>query len=261
MTEQAWNVFCNFKAEYKSQIELWMKRAAALPALQKSVADFYKTPEYPVETPIVYNRALDDISIEDDIKLIMIGDNPGKEEQLAKNNRYLVGQAGKIAEGYFRKNPELEINFRKNVIILNKTPIHSAKTNHLKKIAAQGGSEIANLIEETQIWMAQKTAELHINLCKSCDEGNLPELWLIGYSEVKPKAIFEKYRDKLKATYADSPYWNQVYTFQHFSMNRFPIDLSDFIKNNITKTDDNRNISLIDAIHALGKKHTNEIFG
>lgn len=255
MTDQAWSIFCNFKTEYKSQIEQWMKRAENLPFLQKTAADFYKTPQYPVETPIVYNRALDEITKTNDIKLILIGDNPGKDEQLEKNNKYLVGQAGKIAESYFRKNSALGIDFRKNVIILNKTPIHSAKTNHLKKIASIGGNDIEHLIEETQIWMAQKTANLHMELCKACNSQQLPELWLVGYGELKPKAIFEKYRNELKKTYANNSFWNQVYTFQHFSMNRFTIDLGNFMNES-----ENKSLSLEQAIHKLGAKHTAEIF-
>lgn len=258
MTEQAWKIFCNFKTEYKSQIEKWMEKAENLPELQKSAANFYKTPDYPIETPIVYNRALDEISPEDEIRLIVIGDNPGKDEQLAKNNKYLVGQAGKIAEGYFKKNPELQIDFRKNVIILNKTPIHSAKTNHLKKIASEGGQKIAELIEETQIWMAKETAKLHINLCTSCNSSPFPELWLVGYSELKEKCIFEKYRDELKNFYKSNNqnYWNQVYTFQHFSMNRFTIDLNNFRENS-----ENSNLTLLESIHTLGTIHRHEIFG
>ena len=47
-----------------------------------------------MQTPIVYNTALDEITKNDDIKLIVIGDNPGKDEQLLQNQKYLVGQAG-----------------------------------------------------------------------------------------------------------------------------------------------------------------------
>ena len=135
MTEEQWKVFCKFKKELKSKVEEWAESAPALSRLQREAALAAKTPLYPFETTVVYNRALDDLTPEDQIKLIVIGDNPGKDEQLAKNNRYLVGQAGKIAEGYFRRNPELGVDFRKNVIILNKTPVHSAKTNQLKQIA------------------------------------------------------------------------------------------------------------------------------
>ena len=246
MTEQQWKYFCDFKDDLRSKIEEWKASAPELTKLQKDAAILAKTPEYPFETTVVYNRALDDITKDDDIKLIVIGDNPGKDEQLAKNNRYLVGQAGKIAEGYFRRNPELGINFRRNVIILNKTPVHSAKTAQLKTIAKLGGSEIADLIQKSQIWMAEKTAALHAALGT--------ELWLVGYSELKDKGIFCAYRDTLKASCTKEA-WERVYVFQHFSMNRFSIDLGDYIK-----AAKKENAPLESNIHELGVLHRNEIF-
>ena len=249
MTEEQWKVFCKFKKELKSKVEEWAESAPALSRLQREAALAAKTPLYPFETTVVYNRALDDLTPEDQIKLIVIGDNPGKDEQLAKNNRYLVGQAGKIAEGYFRRNPELGVDFRKNVIILNKTPVHSAKTNQLKQIARQGGPEIAGLIRESQNWMAKKTAALHAALGT--------ELWLVGYSELKDKGIFCLYRDSLKAALAgDKKAWERVYVFQHFSMNRFTIDLSEYIE-----AGKKENAPLESNIHELGVLHRKEIFG
>ena len=247
MTEAQWNSFCNFKNDFKKQVEEWKKAAPELTKLQREAALFAKTPEYPFETTVVYNRALDDLTPQDEIKLIVIGDNPGKDEQLAKNNRYLVGLAGKIAEGYFRKNPELGVDFRRNVIILNKTPLHSAKTAQLKTIAKQGGEKISQLIQESQIWMAQKTAELHKALGT--------ELWLVGYSELKDKGIFSAYRDTLKASCPQEA-WDKVYVFQHFSMNRFTIDLSDFIE-----AEKKEKAPLESNIHELGLLHRKEIFG
>ena len=259
MTEQQWKIFCDFKEDLKKQVELWSSVAPELKDLQKSAALAAKTPDYPFETPVVYNRALDEICQEDDIRLIVIGDNPGKDEQLSINNKYLVGQAGKIAEGYFKKNPCLNIDFRKNVIILNKTPVHSAKTNQLKFITTQGGKKIADLIEESQIWMAERTARLHADLCRAADSTeNHTELWLIGYSELKDKKIFVKYRDTLKAAYMNyaPEVWEKVFVFQHFSMNRFPIDLKEFIAAEKKETQ-----PLNEVIHELGSKHKIEIFG
>ena len=247
MTQQQWNYFCDFKDQFKSQVEEWKKAAPELTELQRQAALQAKTPEYPFETSVVYNRALDELTPEDEIKLIVIGDNPGKDEQLAKNNKYLVGQAGKIAEGYFRKNPELGVDFRKNVIILNKTPIHSAKTLQLNTIAKQGGEKIAALIKESQLWMAQKTAQLHAALGT--------ELWLVGYSELKPRRIFCPYRDQLKAS-CSLEAWARVYVFQHFSMNRFTIDLADFVK-----AGKKEKAPLESNIHELGLLHRKEIFG
>lgn len=247
MTEQQWKDFSTFKSEFRQKVEEWTAVAPELQELQKFAAEKTSTPTYPFEIPVVYNLALDSVTPQDEIKLIVIGDNPGKDEQRAKNSRYLVGQAGKIAEGYFKKNPELGIDFRKNVIILNKTPVHSAKTAQLKILEKQGGEKIAVLIKESQSWMAKKTAELHSSLGT--------ELWLVGYSELKPRGIFCEYRDELMQTCSREA-WDRTYVFQHFSMNRFTIDLSDFIKAAAKE-----NAPLMSNIHELGIIHRKEIFG
>ena len=259
MTKKQWQAFCEFKEIFSAKVEEWKKSAPELTELQREAARAAKTPGYPFETSVVYNRDLDRVTEDDKINLIVIGDNPGKDEQLLKNNRYLVGQAGKIADGFFKRNPELQTDFRKNVIILNKTPVHSAKTAQLKKIMKDGGEKICRLVEESQLWMAEQTAKLHCALVEGAESVQgaaggvfpVPELWLVGYSELKPKHFFIPYRDRLKATYqAQNPeVWNKVYVFQHFSMNRFTIDLSEF----------SDEVSL-QKIHELGIKHKNEIF-
>lgn len=276
MNEQQWNYFCNFREDFKNKISEWGLRIPELKELQKAAAISAKTPPYEFQTPVVYNRDLDKISRNDQIKLIVIGDNPGKDEQLAVNNRYLVGQAGKIAEGYFKRNPELQIDFRKNVIILNKTPVHSAKTAQLKIMAKSGGKKMVDLLLETQLWMAEQTANLQKNLQNFSDMENPgPELWLVGYSELKNKGIFIPYRNELKKNFEKAergqtsnemnttggqtslylPSWNSVYIFQHFSMNRFSIDLQEYINNE--KLGDR---PLIENLHALGTLHKNQIF-
>lgn len=245
MTEQQWNAFSEFRNEFKLQCQKWSTQCPQLQHLQASAAQAAHTPSYPFQTPVVYNTDLDKITAESNIALIVIGDNPGKDEQLTQNQRYLVGQAGKIAEGYFRRNPELKIDFRQNVIILNKTPIHSAKTNQLKTIVKEGGLGVKQLLDQTQIWMAEHTAKLQTQL--GC------QLWLVGYSELKPKGIFSLYRDSLQKFYTENPNeWEKVFVFQHFSMNRFSIDLNEH-------TD--KKISLQENICKLGKLHKEEIFG
>ena len=247
MNKNQWDAFCQFRSAFKQKILEWNELVPALPDLQKKAAELAKTPAYPFENPIVYNTALDKINAEDDIKLIVIGDNPGKDEQLTKNQRYLCGQAGKLGEGFFKKHPELEIDFRRNVIILNKTPVHSAKTLQLKKIIELGGKPVASLILESQRWMAEETAKLHQRLENT-------ELWLVGYSELKQGHFFEPYRHAFKAAYTNAPQqWQKVYVYQHFSMNRFSIDLKDFSKQNPTLT-------LKEQLSELGLRHKNEIF-
>ena len=242
MTREQYIAFDAFRNEFKAKITEWNSLAPELLKLQKEAAKDAKTPSYSFETPVVYNRALDEITENDEIKIIVIGDNPGKDEQLLKNNKYLVGQAGKLGEGFFKKKPELGIDFRKNAIILNKTPVHTAKTNQIKYLLKNGSQEIKNLLEETQGWMAQKTAELA--------EKINAEIWLVGYSELKPKGLFSRYREILK-TYANL---KNLFVFQHFSMNRFTIDLANF-------QTQHKNLSLKEAIETLGKEHLREIFG
>ena len=247
MTEEEWKIFCDFRTNFRRKTEEWSAYSTELLPLQAASSQ-KDTPPYPIETSVVYNRALDDVMQGDEIKLIVIGDNPGKDEQLSKNNRYLVGQSGKIAEGFFRRNQELGTDFRKNVIILNKTPIHTAKTAHLKYVSKNGGDKIVSLIKESQVWMAKETARLHKALGST-------ELWLVGYAELKARGIFTLYRDVLKEPYKDDTNaWDRVFVFQHFSMNRFLIDLKDF-------RSEHKNLTLKASIEMLGEAHKNEIFG
>ncbi len=252
MTNFQWECFNKFRNTFKDMVTQWNNQAKSLIIVQEKAMEFFKNVDYELQTPIVYNTALDEITQNDEIKLIVIGDNPGKDEQLAKNQKYLVGQAGKLGNSFFKNHDELGIDFRKNVIILNKTPIHSAKTNQLKKFATFGGKEIENLIKETQIWMAQETAKLHQKLLQGSENKDFPQLWLVGYSELKEKGIFTDYKNELKKQYQTSA-WDNVFVYQHFSMNRFSIDLKEF-------STENKNLDLKTQLKTLGKKHKDEIF-
>jgi len=71
---------------------------------------------------------------------------------------------------------------------------------------------------------------------------------------LKDKGIFTSYRDALYKAYANNPVaWNSVYVFQHFSMNRFLIDLTAYQEKHKSKM-------LNEAIHELGAIHRGEIF-
>ena len=270
MKEKEWNAFYRFRAEYKEACIEYAAAAGyaysqpsskqcaaqqfsesgkgagriALAELQKQAALAGGTPDYPVETPIVYNHSLDDVAEKDDIKLILVGDNPGKNEQLHKNQRYLTGLAGKIANNFFKANPPLGIDFRKNVIILNKTPIHTAKTKQLSYLLKEdktGG--FRRFFEETQVFTAEKTAALQKAL--ACP------LWLVGYSELKPKGLFSVYAETLKKAFGTEKN-PPLYLYQHFSMNRFLIDL----KENYGST-----LPLEKNLELLGLRHRTEILG
>ncbi len=251
MNEDQWRAFSEFAHRFKNKCEDWLDRAEKfepgwLAGIERNAAREAGNPEYPLETPLVYNRALDDVRPDDEIKIILVGDNPGKDEQLKKNRKYLVGQAGKLGNGFFAKHPELAVDFRKNVIILNKTPIHTAKTNQLAKASKLGGPQFTALLEETQIWMARETAELQRRL--QCS------LWLVGYGELRGKGLFAAYARELSREYASgrAKDADRVALYQHFSMNRFSIDLAD-------RYDDAKNLG--ENLSSIGRFHRNEILG
>lgn len=285
MTHDQFTAFSAFRERFRAHVTAWSSDADlmnALASLQKEAAKADSVPDYPIETPIVYNTALDEITESDDIRIIVIGDNPGKNEQLTTNRKYLVGQAGKIAEGFFRRNPELGIDFRKNAIILNKTPLHTAKTKELAMFAdkvsdaykAGGDSKtadafktggatndqsvansavsisqrIAALFDETQRFMARETAALQ----KALDTPESPcAIWLVGYAELKPRGLFTMYRDILADEYRARPE-NNLYVYQHFSMNCFTTDL---------KKRADPALSLAENLRVIGCEHRKEIFG
>ena len=117
MTNFQWECFNKFRNTFKDMVTQWNNQAKSLIIVQEKAMEFFKNVDYELQTPIVYNTALDEITQNDEIKLIVIGDNPGKDEQLTKNQKYLVGQAGKLGNSFFKNHDELGIDFRKNVII------------------------------------------------------------------------------------------------------------------------------------------------
>ena len=224
MKDCAWEKFVSLRKRFRHLVEKLDRSLPKLKSIQQELADKRgsgKNSSYTVETPVVYNTALDDITINDNIKLILVADNPGRREQALENRRYLVGPSGKIACKFFRDNPSLGIDFTKNVIILNKTPIHTPRTNELREICRiekqTGGSAVATALEKSQKDMACLLFEFHETL-------GVP-VYIIGYSEMKNGGIFETYTEMLRQLYADKEQmYNKIYFYRHFSMNQFTID-------------------------------------
>jgi hypothetical protein len=222
MNRAAWNQFVKARNHYRSEIEKLPVKLPELRAVQQKLINS-RSPSYTVETPIVYNSALDDVKADGEIRLILVADNPGRREQMAENRRYLVGPSGKIAEKFFRDNPALGINFRKNVIILNKTPVHTPRTAELKELCRLGGSVLETAIAESQRTMARLLLEFHRALVS--EDGTALPVWITGYSEMKKGGVFETYTNELKTIYGGTDLKDSVFLYRHFSMNQFTIDL------------------------------------
>jgi hypothetical protein len=229
LKRSAWNRFVKAKDRFRFETEELARSLPKLKSIQQKLADSRtansraeKNSSYIVQTPVVYNSALDDVTSGDEIKLILVADNPGRREQAQENRRYLVGPSGKIAQKFFRDNPALEIDFLKNVIILNKTPIHSPRTIELLELCRldeeTGSRALAAALQESQRTMASLLLDFH--------EALQTPVWIIGYSEMRKGGIFEVYTERLKSLYAEKKeMYKQIYFYRHFSMNQFTIDL------------------------------------
>ena len=227
MNPNIWNSFTKAKEEFRGLVG---ELERVLPQLQGIQQEFVnsrsdgKNSAYNVETPVVYNSALDELTLNDEIKLILVADNPGRREQAAENRRYLVGPSGKIAAKFFRDNPVLGIDFYKNVIILNKTPIHSPRTIELRQLCSmeKGINSKTKTISE----MLESSQRAMASLLLKFQEALACPVWITGYSEMRKNGLFEVYTERLKELYAvKKDLFKQVFIYRHFSMNQFTIDL------------------------------------
>ena len=219
ITNTTWKKFCETRDRFLLFTDELVKRQPNLLHWEQELADQRGGPMYRVETPVVFNRALEEITPSSTIKMILVADNPGRIEQAAVNKRYLIGMSGKIADGFFKKNAELGINFRSDVIILNKTPIHTPRTGELLKLRRLGGDSLAADMEEAQREMASLLFEFHKIF-------NPVMVWITGYSEMKKGGIFEVYTDAIRESYGRNLKMREdLFVYRHFSMNQFVIDL------------------------------------
>ena len=73
MIGKQWLAFCAFRDEYRSLCNTWQQFSGELYPLQKQLADTSSV-GYKLETPVVYNRAFDDVRESDEIRYIIVAD-------------------------------------------------------------------------------------------------------------------------------------------------------------------------------------------
>ena len=217
MNQKAWHCFSAARDRFRGLAKQLLRDLPDLQARQQELIDRRDASAYPVETPVVFNRALDAVEAGDTIKFILAADNPGRQEQRAEIQRYLAGPSGRLAENFFRDS--LGIDFRREVLILNKTPIHTPRTADLRELCRMGGPAFAGGLQASQRAMAGLLVELHQALRPL-------RVWIIGYSELKTRGIFAAYWEALKEHYQS---WDagreELFLYRHFSMNQFALDL------------------------------------
>jgi hypothetical protein len=219
MTDTQFARFCDVREKIRLYISSISENAQWILEAQRTVYNARGYYEADLETPVVYNLALEDITAKSEPRFIIVADNPGIQEQKAKNHRYLVGQSGKLAVSWFREN--LGIDFRSSTLIINKTPIHTPKTAELRLLVRSAGSrsdELAGLLVDSQREMARFAFDLlEILECP---------LWVSGIGELRPKGIFRPWAEELRALCLGAPFElrERVWLFRHFSMNQFAIE-------------------------------------
>ena len=220
MEQKVWKAFCRTRDKFKTFTETLLRETPGLREAEERLVAGRSGPAYAVETPVLYNFRMDEVTPKDRIKLILVADNPGRREQAAENRRYLVGPSGKIAARFFREHPELGVDFDRSVLILNKTPIHTPRTGELWELCRIGGEQTARAVEHSQRFMAELLAEFH--------RESGAAVWIIGYSEMNPRGIFAAYTETLISLYqgAAEKLRENIFLFRHFSMNQFTIDLN-----------------------------------
>jgi hypothetical protein len=224
VTAAAFAAFVKLRSTFVSKVGRWGRELPELAALQDELRRSLGYDDYRIETPIVFNEALNDIVPASEPALILVADNPGKMEQLTKNRRYLVGQSGRLAEGFFGR--ELGMDFRRDVIIVNKTPLHTPKTAELRKLLALAGTHGGSLSTRLAAVFAESQAEMAA-LARGLHEVLGIPLWITGYGELAPRGLFRPWAEALGAAYTEAPtdLRDSVLLFRHFSMNQFAIDL------------------------------------
>lgn len=255
MTKDQFVVYRQVCDEFKAYVEELSDSMPWLLDAQEGLRQLRGYEDYRIELPVVYNLALDDIKLEDEIQFIFVADNPGKNEQKASNQRYLVGQAGKLAEGWFRK--ELKIDFRKAGIIINKTPIHTPKTAELRLLAAQCGehrAEFLDKLKESELMMARFAFRLQTTLNNT--------LWVSGYGELANGKLFAPWAEELGRCYAEglvpAATLDKVWVFRHFSMNQFAIEYKAECQHELTALP---GLDPYKVLHKLGVANRRRILG
>lgn len=174
------------------------------------------------------------------IKLIIVGDNPGNEEE--KERKYLIGPSGKQLRNFIREKLKIDVNTE--VVYLNKTPIHTKSTNELENYKDQ------ELLNKTLKRMAEDIVAIHVAL--NGINKNI-QLWIIGKSQLKKGKIFETFSDSILSSYSTSGHeklFKNLMVYSHFSYGNFHQELNKLPQNMKTK----------EKLSKIGRENRDKVF-
>ncbi len=195
MTKKQFEQFNIIRVEFKKKV---MEVNKKYPYVKDEVLKLSEK-AYNFPFAFVYNKKLDALSQSDNIKYIWVTDNPGLNE--AMEEKYAVGSSGKGAKNFMVGSGLVE-DYDKEVIVLNKTFLHTRVTRDLNKL-----KNFKDIIIENQNYMAKLT----IKLVKVF---NCP-LWILGISNLDK--IFFSYASTLMRDLD----LDNTYLYYHFSQGQF----------------------------------------
>jgi hypothetical protein len=212
MNMQQYRQFVAIRETFRQRVQEWTSALPGLRSAQLRLAMETAETDYAVETAIVYNRALDEVTPGQHIAWIIVADNPGKREQEASMNRYLVGRSGLQTERFFAR--ELGVDIRQETLIINKTPIHTPKTAQLRRLVALY-PEVKPILDESQRFMAGLLWQLRDTL-------GAP-VWIMGLSELGRRGLFRIWSEAVGNAYRKAPMAVRanIHVLKHFSMGAF----------------------------------------
>jgi len=193
----------NFENEYQKHIEQLLAPINSI-----------KQRDYDLQRCVVFNQDLKGINPKK-VRLILVGDNPGQNEQrfqayFSRSSgttlRKFISELGYTIRGSVQscKNNERELTLRKErdskagedeVIILNKSVVHSSQTDELAAIKKD--KTAGQFFKENQKYMAQLIYRLHTLLNRASSKGC--SVWILGTSSLN--GIFGPFRSEILDLY------------------------------------------------------------
>jgi len=168
------------------------------------------------------------------IKFIIVGDNPGIEE--IENSQYFIGKSGFELKNIF-ENLGLVKDFYSETLVTNKVPIHTTETNLLLEIKKELGDFFEYIIDQS------------VEAICAFQKVHSAPIFLFGKSQFKTDGIFSGFIEKL------SQHTNDFYIFSHPSRNHF---WNEFLRYKKQSPNDLSNLELLIEIGTKNKTSYNK---
>lgn len=175
--------------------------------------------------------------INDDLKIIYCGDNPGKKEK--ENNSYFVGYAGKELKLFVEThNKKHKINSGE-FTFFNKTPFYSNKTSKLTR-----NDDENKLIEES------------IKLTINClyDIWKIKKIQIVVFGINERSYIVKIFKETLKSKKKYSKFFKELTILNHPSHNSLFAEIGKYLINEFDDKEEIKNIKYSDLINEVKKK-------